>query len=146
MKKTEEEMKINRSRGQQLSTHYIRRLREGMTFQSPMVFLQPSSYAYSNAQDVRGVIMHQCKVCEQRTVILYVWLRLHSTYVSDHFAGLPQSSSQRHNTSQENHAASLVHRSEWDGHEIEKSADTERDLSDGGSGCEGSKATCSREG
>lgn len=46
LKKTEEGMKINRSRGQQLSRHYIRRLREGMTFQSPMVFLQPSSYAY----------------------------------------------------------------------------------------------------
>lgn len=90
--------------------------------------------------------MHQCKVCEQRTVILYVWLRLHSTHVSDHFTGLSQSSSQRHNTSQENHAASLVHRGEGDGHKIEKSADTEGDLSDGGSGCEGSKVACRREG
>lgn len=39
-----------------------------------------------------------------------------------------------------------MHGSEGDGHKIQKSADTEGDLSDGGSGCEGSKATGSGEG
>lgn len=73
-------------------------------------------------------------------------VKLRPAHVSDHPTGLPQSSSQRHNTSQKNNATSLVHGSERDGHKIQKSADTESDLSDGGSSCEGSKATGSREG
>lgn len=65
LKKTEAVTKINRSRGEATFQTFTTGL-EDITCQSPISFLQLSSNAFNNAQNMRSVIMHQCEVCEQR--------------------------------------------------------------------------------